>query len=400
MLGLSAGGAHWYFAGKIFQTGAHMRATRGIAFVITFAVACLVLSLKVGKKGFLVSESFSYKAQSTTAFIQQCWLFLPPGIQIELLSFAFERNEWKSNALVERTVLRVCLQKWVLGNWKEFLETNCPRKLATGKPWSVLEFQLFYKISVKATRKALLLSTSFLRRANLICICLKIICVSLKLFLSLGDHAKTSVLWKRKAKIHNEYSQCVQINTECGRNFVLFYRVYDFVPFLCWRNTCKRRTWSRRTVREQRQLQQKLHCGMEGRSWFAKRWIFIKRYHWWQRMGVIRVFARIERLLQTSSGRRTSGNKRGFCGNVVFISRTDKNFGKKLIPYHKIGVIAMIDNAITTSFKYLYLPSSVAYRSCLFVYCTNIFMVIISRSSLKKKKYTSMETTCKLRYEI
>ena len=54
-----------------------------------------------------------------------------------------------------------------------------------------------------------------------------------KLFLSLGDHTKTSVLWKRKAKIHNEYSQCVQINTECGRNFVLFYRVYDFVPFLC-----------------------------------------------------------------------------------------------------------------------------------------------------------------------
>ena len=67
----------------------------------------------------------------------------------------------------------------------------------------------------------------------------------------------------------------------------------------------------------------------------------------------------------------------------------------------KIVVIAMIDNAITTSFKYLYLPSSVAYRSCLFVFCTNIFMVIISRSSLKKKKkYTSMETTCKLRYEI
>lgn len=66
----------------------------------------------------------------------------------------------------------------------------------------------------------------------------------------------------------------------------------------------------------------------------------------------------------------------------------------------KIVVIAMIDNAITTSFKYLYLPSSVAYRSCLFVYCTNIFMVIISGSSLKKKKYTSMETTCKLRYEI
>ena len=38
----------------------------------------------------------------------------------------------------------------------------------------------------------------------------------------------------------------------------------------------------------------------------------------------------------------------------------------------KIVVIAMIDNAITTSFKYLYLPSSGAYhRSCLFVYCTN-----------------------------
>ena len=121
MLGLSAGGAHWYFAGKIFQTGAHMRATRGIAFVITFAVACLVLSLKVGKKGFLVSESFSYKAQSTTAFIQQCWLFLPPGIQIELLSFAFERNEWKSNALVESSCVSVC-RSGCLETGKSFLK--------------------------------------------------------------------------------------------------------------------------------------------------------------------------------------------------------------------------------------------------------------------------------------
>ena len=34
----------------------------------------------------------------------------------------------------------------------------------------------------------------------------------------------------------------------------------------------------------------------------------------------------------------------------------------------KIVVIAMIDNAITTSFKYLYLPSGMTYRSCLFVY--------------------------------
>ena len=57
----------------------------------------------------------------------------------------------------------------------------------------------------------------------------------------------------------------------------------------------------------------------------------------------------------------------------------------------------MIDNAITTSFKYLYLPSSVAYRSCLFVYCTNsnYFSIL-----LKKKKNMSMEKTCKLRYEI